>query len=350
MTFDVACVNAYVENVQDTVEKAIEFVGGINLPPNSVILIKPNLTSDKKPADSGATTHVAVVEGIVRYINSNTKNCKILIAESDSDGTAARAFDRLGYRNLESSFENVRLLDINKSPSVKLLLEKSIRVRSIEVPEDLLNVHFYINVANFKRHINERFSATWKNSWGLPTNHLARIKHHPFLSEILYDFNNTFKPDLCVVDALVGLQGPGPIDGFPIKVGKILVGKDSIAVDIAVATLMGENPKRSPALGFAMKKAHRRIRDVRIIGDPWEPVNLSFVPWWVFLAGRIGLRLRKLALYFENIGYLTSIAGYALRIGRPYDLLGGSLQSIGTTLSMARDLITHVDVADRNFG
>jgi uncharacterized protein (DUF362 family) len=350
MTFNVACVNASEKNAFESVERAIDLLGGIHLDTGSVILIKPNLTSDKKPADSGATTHVTVVDGIIRYINDRAKNCQFLIAESDSDGKAAMAFDRLGFRNLESSYDNVRLIDLSHSPSVKLLVEKSVRIRSIEVAEELLNVHYYINVANFKRHINERFSASWKNSWGIPSNHLARIKNHPFLSEVLYDFNTAFKPDLCVVDALVGLGGPGPIDGFPKKVGKILAGMDSIAVDVAVAKLMGEDPKKSPVLEFAMKKNHRKTKDVNMIGDPWEPIELAFVPWWIFLSGRIGLRFRKLGLYLENIGYLASIAGYALRVGNPTELLGGSIQSVGTTLSTARDLITHVDIADRNFG
>ncbi len=343
-------MDATEKDVHYAVERAIELVGGIQIKPESTCLIKPNLTSDKKPADSGATTHAGVVESIIKCINAKAKNCQILIAESDSDGTAARAFERLGYTDLASAYDNVRLLDLNKTPTIKLLLEKSVRTRSIEVSEELLDVNYYVNVANFKRHVNERLSATWKNSWGLPTNHLARIKLHPFLSEMLFDFNTTFRPDLCVVDALVGLGGAGPIDGFPRRIGKILAGKNSLAVDIATAKLMGENPRKSPALEFAMKKSQIRERDVTIIGDPWSPVELDFVSWGVFVSGRVGLRLRKLGLYFENIGYLTSIAGYALRAGRPYDLLGGSLQSIGTSISMARNLITHVDVADRNFG
>jgi uncharacterized protein (DUF362 family) len=350
MPHTVAIVNSTEERSYDAVQRAIHLVGGLDIPRSSHILIKPNLTSDKKPPESGVTTHASVVEAIVQFINATFPDCTIDIVESDSDGTAEAAFEKLGYGEIASHNKNVRLVNLSKERTIKLLPKSPKRVRCFEIPEALLDADYFISVANLKRHINERITCIWKNNWGLPSNHLARIRMHPFLSEALFDFNALFWPDLCFVDAIVGLEGPGPLSGYPVPVGKIVCGKDPVATDIVAARMMGEDPWKVPHLKYAMKKLSRNPRDVVEVGDPVEPMKFEFVGGAAYRLGRSGLYLRKLGLYLDNFGYLTSMGGYALRVGKPSDFFGGKVQSIGGTLKMVKDLITRFDVADRNFG
>jgi uncharacterized protein (DUF362 family) len=349
MSSIVAIVDANELTVDDAMARAIDLIGGISIANDSRIVVKPNLTSDKRPADAGGTTRVEVVEAFVKYANRIAQDCEIMIVESDSDGTAARAFQRLGYSELESHHGNVKLVDLSREKTVKLLLDGT-KVRSIEVPQILLETDYYVSVANLKRHVNERMSGIWKNNWGLPSNHLARIRMHPFLSEVLYDFNSVFWPDLSIIDAITGLEGPGPLDGYPVRVEKLICGRDPLAVDSAAARLIGESPKRIPHLHYALKKLRRNPNDLRIVGSGLQPLQFKFIPEYAYWFGRFGLFLRKIGLYVENLGYLVSIGGYAFRLGKPTDFLGGRMQSIAGTLKVARDLVIRVDVADKYYG
>jgi uncharacterized protein (DUF362 family) len=52
------------------------------------------------------------------------------------------------------------------------------------------------------------------------------------------------RPQLAIVDGIVGMQGDGPIKGDAVDVGVILAGTDPVAVDSTAARLMGIDPER----------------------------------------------------------------------------------------------------------
>ncbi|MDY6833655.1 MAG: DUF362 domain-containing protein [Chloroflexota bacterium] len=351
MSYEVALIDVdHSGSITNAVEQAIELSGGFIPENNSLIAIKPNLTTDKNPPESGMTTHVAVVEAVINHVNKTAKGCKIIVIETDSDGTIKDAFRRLGYEELASRYSNVDLVDLAKHEVVKLITPDNEKIRAIEVPEILFSIDYFITVANLKRHVHERMSGIWKNAWGIPSHKSVRMRLHPFLPEALFIMNTTFQPDLSIIDAIIGLQGAGPLEGQPKYVGKILCGKDPLAVDMVGARLMGEKPSGIPALRYAMKRLQRKNNDVSVVGCKLEPVEFNFVPWTSYLLYRLSMRTRRAALYLENLGLFLSIVGFGLRIDKITGFAGGGTQSLKTTLIMAKDLILRQEVADRTIG
>jgi uncharacterized protein (DUF362 family) len=349
--FKVAIVDcANDDDVPDAVRSAIDLIGGFSPRENSRIAIKPNLCSARKSPESGATTRVSVVEAVISYINEHSSNCKITVIESDSDRSADEAFRRLGYRKLEEKYENVRLINLSKDRTVKILLDKSKKLTTVEIPETLLFTDYFISIANLKRHVNERMTGIWKNQWGCLPLKSVRMRLHPFLSEALFDVNTIFWPDLCVIDAVTGLEGPGPIEGTPKHVGKILCSKDPLAIDVVATKIIGESHKRVPHLNYALKQLRRKPNDVTIVGSNIRSVNFKFITKWQYFLYRASLRLRKMSAYLENTGYVFSISAYALRSVGLSELAEGKMFSIASSLKIVKDLLFKVEAAERTFG
>lgn len=350
MEYKVAITDTNVEGIDGAVRKAIALAGGFCPEDNTVIAIKPNLTSDKCHSESGVTTNVEVVEAVIRHINACAKGCDILIVESDSDGTAAMAFKRLGYEGLAARYGNVKLVDLSRDKFVKLLTQDDAKVRSFDIPETLLSINYFISIANLKRHVHECFSGIWKNSWGLPSHRLVRLRFHPFLPEALFDLNRLFWPDLSIIDGVVGLDGAGPLEGFPRKIGKIICSKDPLAADIVGARLIGEDPKKVPALRYAVKRMPRE--DIVVVGEELKAsVKFkSYITKPSFMLYRLGLLSRRWGVYMENLGGFFAVAGYALRIAAVNEFMGGGMQSLTGSLKTAKDFLWRIEVADKLHG
>jgi uncharacterized protein (DUF362 family) len=338
------------DEVRKAVHKAIELIGGFYPVNGSTIAIKPNLCSARKSPETGATTRVDVVEAIITYITNQQVDCDILIVESDSDRSANEAFKRLGYEELRDKYNNVRLINLSKDKVVKIVPTNPRKLLTVELPETLLYVDYFISIANLKRHVNERVTGVWKNQWGCLPYKLTRIRLHPFLSEALFDINLILWPDLCIIDGIIGLEGPGPIDGSPKWVGKILCSKDPLAIDIVATRIMGESPNRVPHLNYALRQLRRNINDIEVVGDDLMIINFEFITSLQYFLYRAGLRIRKVSTYIENIGYLLSILGYALRSVGFSELTKGEILSPATMLKIAGDLVFKVEASERTFG
>jgi serine/threonine protein kinase len=59
------------------------------------------------------------------------------------------------------------------------------------------------------------------------------------------------RPDLVVIDGLVGTEGNGPLNGNAIKVDVVLAGRNVVAVDSVAAAVMGFDPKAIIHLSLA---------------------------------------------------------------------------------------------------
>ena len=61
----------------------------------------------------------------------------------------------------------------------------------------------------------------------------------------------TIRPDLTIVDAIVAMEGDGPIMGRPRPVGFLAMGSDLPAVDATCARIIGLDPLKIPYLSIA---------------------------------------------------------------------------------------------------
>jgi uncharacterized protein (DUF362 family) len=87
--------------------------------------------------------------------------------------------------------------------------------------------------------------------YGWPKN----VLHWAGIHESILDINATVKPQLAIIDGIVGMQGDGPIMGTPVRSNVLVMGRNLPAVDATCARIMGINPNKIPYL----KRASGRL-------------------------------------------------------------------------------------------
>ena len=117
------------------------------------------------------------------------------------------------------------------------------------------------------------FGMTSAMAYGWPRNRF----HLQGLHGVVLDVNRTRGADYTIVDAVVGLQGDGPILGDPIDVGALVMGRNSTAVDATCARLMEIDPTRIPYLNLATRLLGPVAeRDIAQRGEAIATVARSF--------------------------------------------------------------------------
>jgi uncharacterized protein (DUF362 family) len=83
--------------------------------------------------------------------------------------------------------------------------------------------------------------------YGWPKN----VLHYARIGPSILDIAAAVRPQLAIVDGIIGMEGDGPIMGTPRQSGVLVMGTNLPAVDATCARLMGINPWRIDYLAAA---------------------------------------------------------------------------------------------------
>lgn len=77
------------------------------------------------------------------------------------------------------------------------------------------------------------------------------------------------RPDLTLMDAVVGMEGNGPSNGSPKKVNAILASKDPVALDAVACKMVGIEPFMVPSTRLAHEQGTGvgKISSINILGE-----------------------------------------------------------------------------------
>ena len=329
------------EDVNEAVRRAIDLVGGFNVNKRANVVIKPNLCSSTRSAESGVTTDVRIVEALIRYLQKTEENVEITIVEANSEGTAIQAFRRHGYNDLREKY-GVELCSLSRDNIVKMSLPNGKKLHTLEVPETLLFMDYFVSIAKLKTQVLEGYSGIWKNQFGCIPKRTVRPRLHPFLPEVLFDLNNVFKADLCLIDGITGLEGPGPLEGTPKRMDAIICGKNGLSVDVVGTRIMGFGPRQIAHLKYAIKH-FSDAENVSVVGDGADLIDtkdkFKFISKKQHLLYRIGLKWGRFSSYLKNLGLLTQDGAYALRAVGFSQIAEGEILSFGSLFSEIKKLL-----------
>ena len=278
------------------------------------VVIKPNLCSEKS-FQSGATVNKETIEAVIKIINERTENgCKISVVESDARGIDADvAFEIFDLLSLSDEYDNVKTVNLSKDATTSIYLEDSPALSTLEVPETLMSCDYFISIAKLKTSSTERMTGILKNQFGCITKKYKSI-FHPFMGEVLWELNNLYHPELCIVDGIVGMEGFGPTDGSPKNSGILIIGNNSIATDCVAAQCMMIEPKSVPHLRYVMKRNGYKSDDYKVLGESISSVasEFKFIPEGAYLLTRMGLSCQRLGTYINNSSELMMKVGSAM--------------------------------------
>lgn len=260
------------EDVEETVQKSIDSLGGLNFKKNASVVIKPNVCC-RKNVENMVITDPRVLEAIINIVKRRTKN--VIVVESDSNsGTADERVTKSGVMDLIEKCD-VDFLNLSEDN----VEEHKVAGLILQVPETVLKAGFFINVPKVKTcNIEHTFiSIAMKNMFGTLANK-KKPKLHGHLMEVLVFLSRTIRQNLIITDGIVGMQGLGPVQGSPVKLGLIISGLNPVTTDAVCCHVMGINPYAIETLWKAYKAGIGEIdiSRIQVLGENIEDVKMQF--------------------------------------------------------------------------
>jgi len=210
------------------------------------ILIKPNLVNASPPP---VTLPVAMVRALILAIRQMAPAARVVVAEGCGDRrlSTEEVFRRHGYDRLARELE-VPLVDLNEAPLARVENPRGEAFSCFMLPRIVLD-SFVVSAAVLKAHSLAGVTLAMKNMIGCAPpsvyqqgGHWKKSAFHPRMHAAIFELNRCRPPDLCLIDASVGLAehhlGGPACDPPP---GKLVAGFDPVAVDAAGAALLGRD-------------------------------------------------------------------------------------------------------------
>lgn len=271
----VPCASYSEKDVKPALIRLLAPLGGLDfVKPGMKIVIKPNLVSAMKP-ESAATTHPVLLIALAEMLTE--KGAEVVIGDSPGglynaaylnriyNATGMRETEKYGaklnqdYRQKETVFPEARVL------------------KSFTYTAYLDDADFIINFCKLKTHGMMGMSAAAKNMFGVipgimkPEYHYRSPDYKDF-ADMIVDLNQFFKPKLCIVDAVTGMEGNGPTAGTPRDIGALIASENPHAADLLCAKLIGLTKESVPTLEAAYRRAliPATAEELSVAGD-WKP-------------------------------------------------------------------------------
>lgn len=243
------------------------------------VLLKPNLVEPLRSIPQ-MTTHPAVLLAAAEVFrragarvtvgegSGNLRDSDLILAESRMD--EALAGEKLAYADL--NYSEVR--------SVRNAGRTS-RLTEWFFPCEALEADLVVSLPKLKTHHWAGFTASMKNLFGLlpgvvygwPKN----ILHHVGIAQTIVDVAASAPRCIAIVDAILCMEGDGPIRGTPKPLGLLAVGQNLTALDATLARIIGLEPSRVPYLALASSRLGPIAdRDIIQRGHSWQELATPF--------------------------------------------------------------------------
>lgn len=277
------CEDYSEKEIHKALNNLLKPLGGLDfITPETTVVIKTNLVSAMKP-ETAAVTHPKLICELTRMLVS--KGARVIIGDSPGGPYNAvymgRVYSASGIREAEK-YGAVLNDDFGQSEAV---FENARVLKSFVYTSYLDKADVIIDFCKLKSHGMMAMSAAAKNMFGAipgltkPEYHY-RFPDHSEFADMLVDIDEYFsgKIKLCIVDAVVAMEGNGPTQGKPKKVGALIASANPHAADLLCSKLIGVSSDEIPTLSAAYKRGliPKSAEELNIFGDYLPFVKKDF--------------------------------------------------------------------------
>ncbi|MEW6684921.1 MAG: DUF362 domain-containing protein [Candidatus Edwardsbacteria bacterium] len=286
----IRCRDYERSTVTTSIRQALALVGGLEsiVKPGQRVLLKVNLLSARKPEEA-VTTHPEVVRALALEVKK-AGGIPVIGDSPSITGELNRCWQVTGIKQVAEEL-NLKLINFETSG----ILSKRINSRTYWLAKPALDADVIINIPKLKTHHLTLLTCGIKNLFGVIPGLRKTAYHKEFLkpkafSKILVDIFSLVKPQLTVVDGIVGMEGAGgPSTGKIRPIGLIIAGTDAVAVDVLVTKILGKNPLSiyTTQIAFERGLGEADLEKIEILGEPIENVTISDFEWpvnWYYQA------------------------------------------------------------------
>ncbi len=215
------------------------------------VLLKTNLLIPSEPKKA-VVTHPMVIKALAKAILGI--GAVPFIGDSPMGPFTKRRLEKAYQKSGLVALAKELGIELNyEMGSTKIIIPQAKRLKKTMFCNFVLNADKIITVPKIKTHSYMIMTLASKIMYGAVPG-LTKAKYHSLFfkrtafADMLLDVLSVRKPDLIVMDGIVGMQGDGPSGGTPVDLGLLLASDDSIAMDLAVCDLLGIEPMKIPTL------------------------------------------------------------------------------------------------------
>ena len=273
------CDNYDESTVESAVKQAIDALGGMEcfVKPGQTVVLKANMVMKCEP-EKCATTHPSVVAAVGRLALSAGAS-QVILADS-AGGPFNEAYMGAIYKT--SGFTEI-------AQKYGFALNHNFDSFAVDMPNARVGKHFLIcdclqsadviiNVSKLKTHSFTGYTNAVKNMFGAIPG-LSKVEMHgqfrtlDVFGDFIYDILDYFgkKLTLNVTDAVMCMEGEGPTNGTPRKVGAVLASVNPASVDAVALKLMNIDPITMPFISKGVERGYLdKDLKLEVVGDSVE--------------------------------------------------------------------------------
>jgi uncharacterized protein (DUF362 family) len=217
------------------------------------VLLKPNLV--EYAPGTVINTHPLIVAGAATaFLRAGARQ----VVVGEAPGHRRDIEYLLAVTGLSDHLREMRIrfVDLNHD-DVGLVALKShfTGLDRLALPLELQRSDFIVSLPKLKTHHWAAMTASMKNFFGVVPGAVygwpKNILHYRGIDNSILDLNATIRPQFTIVDAVVAMEGDGPIMGKPRHTGFLAMGSDLVAVDATCARIIGLDPAKISYLSQA---------------------------------------------------------------------------------------------------
>jgi uncharacterized protein (DUF362 family)/Pyruvate/2-oxoacid:ferredoxin oxidoreductase delta subunit len=291
------CASYDLEAVLSAVKNVVDRLGGVGQFKEKYgrrVLLKPNLLTGAAP-EQAVTTHPVVVEAVARLFVEN--GFDVFVGDSPAVDSTSAAARKCGV-TAAAERAGARMVDFSKTVEVQNPQGKL--VQKFTVAKITQEVDFIVTLPKLKTHGQMYYTGAIKNMFGAVSGlqksqfHLRFPERERFATMIV-DLALMLRPRLAIMDAVVAMEGVGPMSGTPKPLGFFAGSLDLLALDCLCAGLIGYSVSDIPILRDALTRGEwiASTSDIDVTGCPVADVrpeqfsrvsitkDITFIPRWV---------------------------------------------------------------------
>lgn len=276
----IRCTEYKAEGLKPSLLKLFTPFGGIEkiVTRNSQVLIKPNLLKPSTPEEA-VVTHPLLLKSILEICLD--LGSRPFIGDSPGFYSLNRVAQVTGLSEIASKL-GVKIMEFRTPVRVKSIHSEK-TLRHFKIDRQVLESDCIINVPKLKAHQQLVFTGAVKNLYGcIPGKRKAKY-HYQFgdrdnlFAEMLVENYQLVNPTFTIIDAIMAMEGNGPVRGRPRNLGLLIGGKDCIAIDRVLCEILDIPYSKVFTLRAAqnMNAGEQRIEEIEIHGEPIETIRVK---------------------------------------------------------------------------
>ena len=261
-----------LELIEDRIAESIEG--------KSRVLIKPNFVSTRKQI---AASHVDAVRAVLDVLSEHYDG-EIMIGEGPALGTMDEAIRNFGFDSLIDEY-GVVFKDLDSDQHMELEgVTRDLKPLKLLVSKTILESDYIVSVAKPKTHNCVIATLSIKNVVVGPlVTTPEKEKIHQGAKAINLNIAELAKhcmPSLGLIDGFEGMEGDGPTEGDPVRLGVASASLHPVSLDAVMAWIMGFDPLDIGYLHHLNEwgVGVANLDGIEVVGEPIDGLRRKFEP------------------------------------------------------------------------